>query len=107
MAKLKMSKNHLDMTAICVMLHSLRSLFWPLQLDTRGVACWYSASTVKLKCETDIAIMTVDGKVFFDLKGREVRKVALRDGRKIWCCELLMKKREICFDGWFGVQFLI
>ncbi|MGO4822324.1 MULTISPECIES: ExbD/TolR family protein [unclassified Flavobacterium] len=113
MAKLKMSKKStsIDMTAMCDVAFLLLTFFIltatakvpeALPVDT-------PASTVKIKMpETDIATMTVGkGKVFFDLKGREVRKRTL---------ELMGDKYDVAFtdeekekfalmDG-FGVPIL-
>jgi biopolymer transport protein ExbD len=83
MAKLKMSKKStsIDMTAMCDVAFLLLTFFIltatakvpeALPVDT-------PASTVQTKLpETDLATLTVGkGKVFFDLKGREVRKKTL------------------------------
>lgn len=79
MAKLKMSKKStsIDMTAMCDVAFLLLTFFIltatakvpeALPVDT-------PASTVQTKLpETDLATLTIGkGKVFFDLKGREVR----------------------------------
>jgi len=101
----------IDMTAMCDVAFLLLTFFIltatakvpeALPVDT-------PASTVKIKMpETDIATMTVGkGKVFFDLKGREVRKRTL---------ELMGDKYDVAFtdeekekfalmDG-FGVPIL-
>ena len=83
MANAKMSKKaaSIDMTAMCDVAFLLLTFFIltatakqqePLPVDT-------PASTVQTKLpETDLATITVGkGKIFFDLKGREVRKRAL------------------------------
>ncbi len=83
MANVKMSKKaaSIDMTAMCDVAFLLLTFFIltatakqqePLPVDT-------PASTVQTKLpESDLATITVGkGKVFFDLKGREVRKKAL------------------------------
>ncbi|MFT3795177.1 ExbD/TolR family protein [Flavobacterium sp.] len=83
MANVKMSKKaaSIDMTAMCDVAFLLLTFFIltatakqqePLPVDT-------PASTVQTKLpESDLATITVGkGKVFYDLKGREVRKKAL------------------------------
>jgi biopolymer transport protein ExbD len=83
MANVKMSKKavSIDMTAMCDVAFLLLTFFIltatakqpePLPVDT-------PASTVQTKLpETDLATITIGkGKVFFDLKGREIRKRAL------------------------------
>jgi len=83
MANAKMSKKaaSIDMTAMCDVAFLLLTFFIltatakqqePLPVDT-------PASTVQTKLpESDLATITVGkGKIFFDLKGREVRKRAL------------------------------
>jgi biopolymer transport protein ExbD len=83
MAKIKMKKKSTstDMTAMCDVAFLLLTFFIltatakvpeALPVDT-------PASTVQTKLpETDLATLTIGkGKVFFDLKGREVRKRAL------------------------------
>jgi biopolymer transport protein ExbD len=83
MAKVKMSKKStaIDMTAMCDVAFLLLTFFIltstakqpePLAVDT-------PSSTVQTKLpETDLATITVGkGKVFFDVKGREVRKRTL------------------------------
>ncbi|RTZ01551.1 biopolymer transporter ExbD [Flavobacterium sp. RSP49] len=83
MAKLKMSKKStsIDMTAMCDVAFLLLTFFIltatakvpeALPVDT-------PSSTVQTKLpETDLATITIGkGKVFFDLKGREVRKKTL------------------------------
>ena len=83
MAKIKMKKKSTstDMTAMCDVAFLLLTFFIltatakvpeALPVDT-------PASTVQTKLpETDLATITIGkGKVFFDLKGREVRKRAL------------------------------
>lgn len=83
MAKVKMGKKaaSIDMTAMCDVAFLLLTFFIltatakqpePLSVDT-------PASTVQTKLpETDLATLTVGkGKVYFDLKGREVRKRTL------------------------------
>lgn len=83
MANVKMSKKAaaIDMTAMCDVAFLLLTFFIltatakqpePLSVDT-------PASTVQTKLpETDLATLTVGkGKVFFDLKGREIRKRTL------------------------------
>lgn len=95
MAKVKMSKKaaSVDMTAMCDVAFLLLTFFIltatarpqdPLPVDT-------PASTVQTKLpETDLATITVGkGKVFYDLKGREVRKKAL---------ELMGQKYGITFS---------
>jgi biopolymer transport protein ExbD len=113
MAKLKMSKKStsIDMTAMCDVAFLLLTFFIltatakipeALPVDT-------PASTVKIKMpETDIAIMTVgDGKVFFDLKGREVRKVALELMGDKYDVDFTDEEKEkfALMDG-FGVPIL-
>jgi biopolymer transport protein ExbD len=84
MAKIKMNKKSTstDMTAMCDVAFLLLTFFIltatakvpeALPVDT-------PASTVQTKLpETDLATITIGkGKVFFDLKGREVRKRALQ-----------------------------
>ena len=84
MAKIKMKKKSTstDMTAMCDVAFLLLTFFIltatakvpeALPVDT-------PASTVQTKLpETDLATITIGkGKVFFDLKGREVRKRALQ-----------------------------
>lgn len=83
MANVKMSKKaaSIDMTAMCDVAFLLLTFFIltatakqqePLPVDT-------PSSTVQTKLpESDLAMITVGkGKVFYDLKGREVRKKAL------------------------------
>lgn len=83
MANVKMSKKaaSIDMTAMCDVAFLLLTFFIltatakqqePLPVDT-------PASTVQTKLpESDLATITVGkGKVFYDLKGRDVRKKAL------------------------------
>lgn len=83
MAKVKMGKKaaSIDMTAMCDVAFLLLTFFIltatakqpePMSVDT-------PASTVQTKLpETDLATLTVGrGKVYFDLKGREVRKRTL------------------------------
>ena len=83
MAKIKMNKKSAstDMTAMCDVAFLLLTFFIltatakvpeVMPVDT-------PASTVQTKLpETDLATLTVGkGKVFFDLKGREIRKKAL------------------------------
>lgn len=83
MAKIKMSKksSSIDMTAMCDVAFLLLTFFIltatakvpeVLPVDT-------PASTVQTKLpETDLATITIGkGKIFFDLKGREVRKKTL------------------------------
>lgn len=94
MAKIKMKKKSTstDMTAMCDVAFLLLTFFIltatakvpeALPVDT-------PASTVQTKLpESDLATLTIGkGKVFFDLKGREVRKRAL---------ELMGEKYEIKF----------
>ncbi|MSP85582.1 MAG: biopolymer transporter ExbD [Flavobacteriaceae bacterium] len=84
MAKIKMKKKSTstDMTAMCDVAFLLLTFFIltatakvpeALPVDT-------PASTVQTKLpETDLATITIgNGKVFYDLKGREVRKRALQ-----------------------------
>ena len=95
MANVKMSKKaaSIDMTAMCDVAFLLLTFFIltataklpePLPVDT-------PASTVQTKLpETDLATITIGkGKVFYDLKGREVRKRAL---------ELMGQKYGITFS---------
>lgn len=95
MAKLKMSKKStsIDMTAMCDVAFLLLTFFIltatakvpeALPVDT-------PASTVQTKLpETDLATLTVGkGKVFFDLKGREIRKRTL---------ELMGEKYDVTFS---------
>ncbi len=95
MANVKMSKKaaSIDMTAMCDVAFLLLTFFIltatakqqePLPVDT-------PASTVQTKLpESDLAMITVGkGKVFYDLKGREVRKKAL---------ELMGQKYGITFS---------
>ena len=83
MAKVKMSKKMtaIDMTAMCDVAFLLLTFFIltatakqpePLPVDT-------PSSTVQTKLpETDLAMITIGkGKVFYDLKGRDVRKRTL------------------------------
>ncbi len=83
MGKVKMGKKaaSIDMTAMCDVAFLLLTFFIltatakqpePMSVDT-------PASTVQTKLpETDLATLTVGkGKVYFDLKGREVRKRTL------------------------------
>jgi biopolymer transport protein ExbD len=94
MAKIKMKKKSTstDMTAMCDVAFLLLTFFIltatakipeALPVDT-------PASTVQTKLpDNDLATMTVgDGKVFFDLKGREVRKKTL---------ELMAEKYNVKF----------
>ena len=94
MANVKMSKKAaaIDMTAMCDVAFLLLTFFIltatakqqePLPVDT-------PASTVQTKLpETDLATITVGkGKVFFDLKGRDVRKRTL---------ELMSQKYNVPF----------
>lgn len=95
MAKIKMKKKSTgtDMTAMCDVAFLLLTFFIltatakvpeVLPVDT-------PASTVQTKLpETDLATLTVGkGKVFFDLKGREVRKRTL---------ELMSQKYKVNFS---------
>lgn len=95
MAKIKMKKKSTgtDMTAMCDVAFLLLTFFIltatakvpeVLPVDT-------PASTVQTKLpETDLATLTVGkGKVFFDLKGREVRKRTL---------ELMAQKYKVDFS---------
>jgi biopolymer transport protein ExbD len=95
MAKIKMTKKSTttDMTAMCDVAFLLLTFFIltatakvpeVLPVDT-------PASTVQTKLpETDLATLTVGkGKVFFDLKGREIRKRTL---------ELMAQKYEVTFS---------
>lgn len=95
MAKVKMSKKatSIDMTAMCDVSFLLLTFFIltatarqpePLPVDT-------PSSTVQTKLpETDLATITVGkGKVFYDLKGRDVRKKTL---------ELMGQKYGITFS---------
>lgn len=94
MAKVKMSKKMtaIDMTAMCDVAFLLLTFFIltatakqpePLPVDT-------PSSTVQTKLpETDLATITVGkGKVFYDLKGRDVRKRTL---------ELMAEKYSLTF----------
>lgn len=96
MANVKMSKKaaSIDMTAMCDVAFLLLTFFIltatakmpePLPVDT-------PASTVQTKLpESDLATITIGkGKVFFDLKGREVRKRTL---------ELMGQKYNISFSN--------
>ncbi len=96
MAKIKMNKKSTstDMTAMCDVAFLLLTFFIltatakvpeALPVDT-------PASTVQTKLpESDLATLTIGkGKVFFDLKGREVRKRAL---------ELMGQKYGIVFSN--------
>ena len=92
MAKIKIKKNpgSTDMTAMCDVAFLLLTFFVmtstakipeALPVDT-------PSSTVQTKLpETDLATLTVGkGKVFFDLKGKEVRSENVRvDGREVRC----------------------
>ena len=104
MANLKMSKKaaSIDMTAMCDVAFLLLTFFIltatakqpePMSVDT-------PASTVQTKLpETDLATLTVGrGKVFFDLKGREVRKRAL---------ELMGQKYQVTFSDQEAEKFAI
>lgn len=95
MAKIKMSKKStsIDMTAMCDVAFLLLTFFIltatakvpeALPVDT-------PSSTVQTKLpETDLATLTVGkGKVFFDLKGREIRKRTL---------ELMGEKYGVAFS---------
>lgn len=95
MAKINIKKNagSTDMTAMCDVAFLLLTFFVmtstakipeALPVDT-------PASTVQTKLpETDLATLTVgDGKVFFDLKGREVRMRTL---------ELMGEKYDVTFS---------
>jgi len=95
MAKVKMSKKMtaVDMTAMCDVAFLLLTFFIltatakqpePLPVDT-------PSSTVQTKLpETDLATITIGkGKIFYDLKGRDVRKKAL---------ELMGQKYGITFS---------
>ncbi len=94
MAKVKMTKKMtaIDMTAMCDVAFLLLTFFIltatakqpePLPVDT-------PSSTVQTKLpETDLAMITVGkGKVFYDLKGRDVRKRTL---------ELMAEKYSLTF----------
>lgn len=100
----KMSKKaaSIDMTAMCDVAFLLLTFFIltatakipePLPVDT-------PASTVQTKLpDTDLATITVGkGKVFFDLKGREVRKRAL---------ELMGQKYEVAFTEEESAKFAL
>jgi len=100
----KMSKKaaSIDMTAMCDVAFLLLTFFIltatakipePLPVDT-------PASTVQTKLpETDLATITVGkGKVFFDLKGREVRKRAL---------ELMGQKYDVTFTEEEATKFAL
>ena len=104
MANVKMSKKaaSIDMTAMCDVAFLLLTFFIltatakqpePMSVDT-------PASTVQTKLpETDLATLTVGrGKVFFDLKGREVRKRAL---------ELMGQKYQVTFSDQESEKFAI
>ena len=92
----------IDMTAMCDVAFLLLTFFIltatakqpePMSVDT-------PASTVQTKLpETDLATLTVGrGKVFFDLKGREVRKRAL---------ELMGQKYQVTFSDQEAEKFAI
>ena len=92
----------IDMTAMCDVAFLLLTFFIltatakipePLPVDT-------PASTVQTKLpDTDLATITVGkGKVFFDLKGREVRKRAL---------ELMGQKYEVAFTEEESAKFAL
>ncbi|BDB54588.1 biopolymer transporter ExbD [Flavobacterium ammoniigenes] len=100
----KMSKKaaSIDMTAMCDVVFLLLTFFIltatakipePLPVDT-------PASTVQTKLpDTDLATITVGkGKVFFDLKGREVRKRTL---------ELMGQKYEVAFTEEESAKFAL
>jgi biopolymer transport protein ExbD len=100
----KMSKKatSIDMTAMCDVAFLLLTFFIltatakipePLPVDT-------PSSTVQTKLpDTDLATITVGkGKVFFDLKGREVRKRTL---------ELMGKKYEVAFTEEESAKFAL
>jgi len=104
MANVKMSKKAaaIDMTAMCDVAFLLLTFFIltatakqpePMSVDT-------PASTVQTKLpETDLATLTVGrGKVFFDLKGREIRKRTL---------ELMAQKYEVTFSDQEAEKFAI
>jgi biopolymer transport protein ExbD len=92
----------IDMTAMCDVAFLLLTFFIltatakipePLPVDT-------PASTVQTKLpDTDLATITVGkGKVFFDLKGREVRKRAL---------ELMGQKYQVTFTEEESAKFAL
>ena len=92
----------IDMTAMCDVAFLLLTFFIltatakipePLPVDT-------PASTVQTKLpDTDLATITVGkGKVFFDLKGREVRKRTL---------ELMGQKYEVAFSEEESAKFAL
>jgi biopolymer transport protein ExbD len=100
----KMSKKaaSIDMTAMCDVAFLLLTFFIltatakipePLPVDT-------PASTVQTKLpDTDLATITVGkGKVFFDLKGREVRKRTL---------ELMGQKYQVAFTEEESAKFAL
>jgi len=104
MAELKTSKKStsIDMTAMCDVAFLLLTFFIltatakipeALPVDT-------PSSTVQTKLpETDLATLSVaKGKVFFDLKGREVRKKAL---------ELMGEKYGLTFSDQQKVKFAL
>lgn len=104
MANVKMSKKaaSIDMTAMCDVAFLLLTFFIltatakqpePMSVDT-------PASTVQTKLpETDLATLTVGrGKVFFDLKGREIRKRTL---------ELMAQKYNVTFSDQEAEKFAI
>ena len=104
MAQIKMSKKatSIDMTAMCDVAFLLLTFFIltatakipeALPVDT-------PASTVQTKLpETDLATITVGkGKVFFDLKGREVRKRTL---------ELMGQKYGVAFTEEESAKFAL
>jgi biopolymer transport protein ExbD len=104
MANVKMSKKaaSIDMTAMCDVAFLLLTFFIltatakqqePLPVDT-------PASTVQTKLpESDLATITVGkGKVFYDLKGRDVRKKAL---------ELMGQKYGITFTDEEAERFAL
>lgn len=113
MAKIKMKKKSTstDMTAMCDVAFLLLTFFIltatakvpePLPVDT-------PASTVQTKLpETDLATLTVGkGKVFFDLKGREVRVKTLElMGEKYNVTFSDDEKKKFALMDGFGVPIL-